>query len=292
MCSTPLGAPRSPGRASPRPAARTGPGAPRGRRHQLLLDLGAQLAHQVHGPADRAVGALGRTGGQVASRSGVASLAQPERRPSSLTASSATEPTASARRRRSSRGRRPGSCHLPVSSTGPRRTAPAAHPAPPGPGDAIARQAGWERDQPTIRSHGHDQIVAIARQMNLGARDERQREPQHGAVLAAADPERAAAPCASPAGRRRAYSSRASASAPSPRPAPRAGTPSARSAARRRTPPTRSSTSSWATTQPARQSSAPRPGRSGWRRRRRRGSRRATASCTHGAPRRARRSPG
>jgi hypothetical protein len=39
----------------------------------------------------------------------------------------------------------------------------------PGSGDAVARQPGWERDQPTIRSHGHDQIVAIARQVDLGA---------------------------------------------------------------------------------------------------------------------------
>ena len=106
--------------------------------------------------------------------------------------------------------------------------------------------------------------------------DERQREPQHAPVRAAGD-RSGSAVSGRASGSASAYAGAADVQQLARPPARRRGTPTARPAARRTTRPPAASTS--ACDPPTRPATGrrPRPGRPGWRSRRRRGSRRATA---------------
>ena len=283
-CARPARTRRS-ARRGARPSARRRPAATRRGGRQLVSTSGLGLAHGVHGAADRAPRALGGAGRQVARRPRAAGVAwpSPTGAPRSWTASSRRAHGRRRRRSGSSRSAGSWSPSSPSSTGRPRRTAPAAPPAPPGRRRPGPRQPGRQREQPTIRSHGHDQIVAVARQVDVGARHARQR--------AGAAPRRRRSPRRSgtvrwPVGRRE----RVAAGVHLARPASvSASTPTGSRGAVLRAPHRQPGEGLLHLLEhlvlrdaPSRPASRrrPRPGTPGWRPRRRRGSRTATASCS------------
>ena len=279
---------------------------------QLGPHLGTGRADGVHGPADRAVAALGVVGGDVLVellRGGGGLVGQPR--------DTRTEVGAVVARpvgdRAEELGRllghaadvaapvpvraRPVLAHvdllprcLAFGAGSSNRTRSTPSSSTRGARDPEPGQAGGQGEEATVLADGHDELVAAAREVDLVAADERQPEPHLDAAADRDDLERALHAWAWRPGRRRRTASaarpaerldpdrldRAVLRAPQRQPGERLLD---LLAARRPGP---------APSRPASRR-RPRPGRPGWRRRRRRGSRRARASCTSGAPPPARR---
>src|SRR6478752_4265883 len=103
------------------------------------------------------------------------SVAHPERAPRSLAASSATLPTTSSPAPSVCVMR--GSRLLSWYGGEPHLQLALVHT---GTGDPVPGEPGGQGEKTTIRPHGHHQVVAVPREIDVASRDQREPQSQHG----------------------------------------------------------------------------------------------------------------